>query len=419
MADFYMLLGIIRVYRPRVSQGHLVRLPLKNDFLALQWLRTAGHAQAGGADLAECFLAAARVRETDPQSWTSAWLQLADYVAAEATKSESAGCAASAHGAWLRAANYYRTAGVFLMDQKGASRLHDVLRRQREAFAAAMRAKPGWGETLDIPYEGRSLHGLFFRAAAEGPRPTVIMTGGYDSTAEEAYFFSGTAALARGYHFLSYDGPGQGRSLEEGLVFRPDWESVMTAVLAITTVRPDVRTDRIVSMGISFGGYLAPRGATGCPSLAALLADPGQFSLLDEARSRMPGPLANALPDGNRMLLGALERILEWRRRDPIRGWAIRRGLLVHGVETPLDYLKALSAYTLEGRLEHIRCPAFIASAEADEIGVTAKRLYDGIRTPKVFQKFRVEEGAGAHSESGARSLFNQRAFDWLAETFS
>ena len=128
----------------------------------------------------------------------------------------------------------------------------------------------------------------------------------------------------------------------------------------------------------------------------------------------MPGPLANALPDGNRMLLGALERILEWRRRDPIKGWAIRRGLLVHGVETPLDYLKALSAYTLEGRLDHIRCPAFIASAEADEIGVTTKRLYDGIRTPKVFQKFRVEEGAGAHSELGrVRSLIKELSIGW------
>ncbi|HWE06171.1 MAG TPA: alpha/beta hydrolase family protein [Rhizomicrobium sp.] len=396
-----------------------MRLPLKNDFLAAQWLRTAGHAAAGGADLAECFLAAERVRETDPESWRSAWFGVADRVAGEAAKSAAIGCDVSAHGSWLRAANYYRAAGLFLLQRNEASRLRQVLRRQREAFASAMAARPGWAEAFEIPYQGRTLHGLFFRADGPGPRPTLIMTGGYDSTAEEAYFFSGAAALARGYHFVSYDGPGQGRALEEGLVFRPDWEVVMSAVVAAVEARPEVQSNRIVSMGLSFGGYLAPRAATGCPTLAALLADPGQLSLLDEARTRLPGPLARALPDGNRLWLGALERILEWRRKDLIKGWALRRGMFVHGVETPIAYLKILAEYTSEGRLGRIRCPVFVASAEADEIGATAKRLFNEIETRKSFQPFRVEEAAGEHCESGARSLFNQRAFDWLAETFA
>lgn len=396
-----------------------MRLPLKNDFLSGQWLRAAGHARAGGADLAECFLAAERVKETDPETWRSAWLRLADQVAAEAAKSAAAGCDVSAHGGWLRAANYYRAAGLFLLQREEATRLWDVLRRQREAFAAAIAVMPGWGEALGIPHEDAELHGYFFRAAAKRPRPTLIMTGGYDSTAEEAYFFSGAEALARGYNFVCYDGPGQGRSLEAGLFFRPDWEAVMTSVLTAVEARPEVSADRIVSMGLSFGGYLAPRAATGCASLAALLADPGQLSLLEEARTRLPGPLARALPDGDRTLLGVLGRILDWRLRDPIKGWALRRGLFVHGVETPLDYMKALAEYTSEGRLDRIRCPVFIASAEADAIGATAKRLYDQIGAPKTFQRFRVEEGAGEHCESGARSLFNQRAFDWLAATLA
>jgi hypothetical protein len=30
--------------------------------------------------------------------------------------------------------------------------------------------------------------------------------------------------------------------------------------------------------------------------------------------------------------------------------------------------------------------------------------------------RFSAEEGAGAHCEAGARSLYNARAFDWLDE---
>ena len=56
-------------------------------------------------------------------------------------------------------------------------------------FERAAVARPGWGERIAIPFEGKSLHGYFFAAANSGrPAPTLLMTGGYDSTAEEAYF---------------------------------------------------------------------------------------------------------------------------------------------------------------------------------------------------------------------------------------
>ena len=70
--------------------------------------------------------------------------------------------------------------------------------------------------------------------------------------------------------------------------------------------------------------------------------------------------------------------------------------------------------YSLEGRAERIRCPTLVCSAENDDIGVTAQKLYDSLTCPKTFIAFTAVEGAGEHCEAGARSLFNQRAFDWL-----
>lgn len=50
---------------------------------------------------------------------------------------------------------------------------------------------------------------MFLASVADpGRRATVILVGGYDSTAEELYLLDGAAALARGYHVLAFDGPG-------------------------------------------------------------------------------------------------------------------------------------------------------------------------------------------------------------------
>ena len=118
--------------------------------------------------------------------------------------------------------------------------------RQTETFrrAAALMARPP--ELLEIPYEGTTLPGYFFRAADDDrPRATVILTGGYDGTVEELYFFNGAAALARGYNVLAFDGPGQGAALlQRGMVLRPDWENVVTPVVDHALARPDVDPER-------------------------------------------------------------------------------------------------------------------------------------------------------------------------------
>jgi alpha-beta hydrolase superfamily lysophospholipase len=389
--------------------------PFKDPLFNAQWLRTAGHAYAGGADLGECLAAARGIREPSPDSWRDAWLAMADRVAGAAEVSLAAGRYLSAHGGFLRASNYYRSAYIFLFGPGPDPRLVDAYCRQRVAFQQAISARPGWGEAIDIPFEGKILHGYFFAAQGHSPRPTLIMTGGYDSTAEEAYFFSGAAALARGYNFVCFDGPGQGAALiEDGMAFRPDWETVVSAVLDRVNERSEVDPARVALMGMSFGGYLAPRAATGNPSLSACIADPGQYSLLEEAQTRLPRALARQLPDGSPLMLEAIDALIRLRINHPTKGWTIRRCMWVHGVNRPIDYLRLTAQYTLEGRIERIRCPTLIASAEGDAIGATAGKLFEKLTCPKVFQRFSTAEGAGSHCESGARALFNQRAFDWL-----
>ena len=63
---------------------------------------------------------------------------------------------------------------------------------------------------------------------------------------------------------------------------RPDWESVIGPVVDFALTLPGVDTDRIALSGWSLGGYLALRGASGEPRLAACIADPGLRAVLTE-----------------------------------------------------------------------------------------------------------------------------------------
>ena len=94
-----------------------------------------------------------------------------------------------------------------------------------------------------------------------------------------------------------------------------------------------------------------------------------------------------------------LEFVLSRRLRHISQGWALRRGLLVHGRKTPIDYLRLTAEYVTE-RPEAIRCPTLICSAENDEIGVTARKLFHMLTCEKSFITFAADDGAGAHCEA-------------------
>lgn len=378
-----------------------------------QLLRALDAVAAGGADIGECLITARSITPGDRDDWHTQWTALGDRVFAVAERSASAGRTVSARQAYLRAATYYRTSSIFLYRPPLHDGLVDAYRRQRDAFQRAARLLPCSFEIARIPYQDTTLEAYFFTPSGPGPFPVVFVGGGYDGTKEESYLSGGHAALERGYAVFVMDGPGQGGALiEQGLVFRPDWETVVTPAVDWLTARPDVNARQIAMLGRSWGGYLAPRAATREHRLAAVIADAAQYAPGPRAVSMLPPEYRDQVQPGD---LADMNAELEQRMQAvPALRFTLERGMLTHGCRTPLDYLRSGGPYTIADQVADISCPVLVCEAENDVRGGDAKPLFDALTGPKDYLLFTNAEGAGEHCEAGAPAVFAQRAYDWL-----
>ncbi|MEV4623690.1 alpha/beta hydrolase [Asanoa sp. NPDC049573] len=394
----------------------MTRIGAKDELFGAQTLRTMGSTAYGGADIGECLATLARVQGTDLDSWHREWTLTATRVQQLAEAEEAAGHVESARLAYWRASSYFRTAGTMLLGAPLDRRAVEANLRQTDAFRRGAALLPFPPRQVEIPYGDGTLPGYFFRAEGDlRERPTVIVVGGYDSTAEELFFFNGAAALSRGYDVLTFDGPGQGAALlQRGMVMRPDWEAVITPVVDFALDQPGVDPDRIALIGLSLGGYLAPRAASGEPRLAACIADGGEYDLFDAVLQRMPAPVARGFAEGRSSSTAIVRATLGRLEKRPTAGWSLRRGQLVHGAADSVTYIDMLRDYTMKGRAQRISCPTLICHAEGDPLGAQAPQLYDALTTRKELITFSIAEGAGDHCEAGARTLFHARALGWL-----
>lgn len=343
--------------------------PFPDDpIVAAQFFRAVGHVSSGGAEIGECYATGTRVARRGGallEAWFEEWCKLGDRLARQGEECASKDHRVSALSCYLRASNYYRTAYTFHLGiQPLPSEALDAYRRHCTMFETAATMMTSRVEVVQIDYpegKGKKLRGYLFHPLAEittsavppppselvaddvsgtnrtttRKYPLLIVNGGYDSTSEECYFYGVSAALARGYCCLTFDGPGQGRAvMEDGLYFREDWEVVVRRVVDYAVTRTDAGVDvtRIALMGVSFGGYLAPRAASGEERISALIADPGQYSLLEGLKARLPSFMLDAVfAERPSLMTNFVDFLLLGRAKNPTKGWAIRRGLFVHG----------------------------------------------------------------------------------------
>jgi alpha-beta hydrolase superfamily lysophospholipase len=372
----------------------------------------------GGPDIGVLAAVGAAVGNGDDAAFNAAWVAMGDRFAAEADGALAADRTDNARRLLLWAAACYATSYHPLYGAPVDPRLVASFRKQIAAFDRALGLLPHPVAQRRIPFEGTTLPGYFLPAEGREAevRPLVILTNGYDATVTEMYFAEAVAITRRGYHCLFFDGPGQGEMLiEHGMPIRPDWEAVITPVVDFALTLPQVDRDRIALWGWSLGGYLAPRGASGEPRLAACVADPGLREVISPAMlARFGVTASDTAPSGAAIdaTLGAAAKA------SPRMHWSlVQRGLWVHGVKSLGDYAAAAMQMTLEGRVGMIRCPTLLTTAEDDPLSQGAGALLDELTCPKTLLSFAAAEGAGDHCELANRSLAQMRILDWLDAT--
>ena len=383
--------------------------------------RTLGHAAYGGADIDEVFTTAQQITAGDYDSWHDAWFATADRVALEADEAYRRGHLVSARDGLLRASNYYRSSEFFLHGHPDDPRIDRAYNRSVACFQTAVQLLDLSIQPVQIPYEGTVLYGYFYRAAGASPgerRPVVVMHNGFDGTAEEMHANGAVAGAERGYHVLTFDGPGQPAARHhDGLVFRPDWEHVITPVLDWLLSRNDVEPDHIGLLGLSMGGLLAPRAAAFEHRIAACVAVDGVYDLGQVSTANFPGSRTDTealLRSDHAPQID--QAIASMMASTPTVRWAITHGSYVMGAATPRAFLASYLDYTLTGGIaEQIRCPTLVCDAEEDLFFAgQPQQLYDHLTCPKQLLHFTSAEGAGAHCHTGAQRLAFARIYDWL-----
>jgi dienelactone hydrolase len=197
--------------------------------------------------------------EPDPEVWTKAWDSMAEEQSRHAAEDLAEGYVHAASARYFRAATYHLTGER--QTPPGPAKTHSY-QAALAAFAKGVEHMPHPLERVEIDSPDGILPGYLIHSGTDGPAPVVIFYNGLDVTKELLYRFIGDEFSRRGIGCLVIDTPGTGEPLRlRDVPSRPDYEVPTAAIVDYLETRPDIDTSRIGLLGISLGGYYAPRGA--------------------------------------------------------------------------------------------------------------------------------------------------------------
>ena len=322
---------------------------------------------------------ARRVKFFNLESWHVEWSQVAEKNEKLAADFERQERNVTAHEFYLRAADFYRRALVYLPETD--PRMLPTYTKLQNNFGKAWSLVSPPFEQVQIPYSGHLLDALFYPGRGKpGSRlPVVYNYGGADGILLRGEDGGAGQYVRRGMSFIDVDGPGQGGTLREKKLYAsPESERVAKAVIDYLVTRTDVDPNRIGLHGSSMGGCSGPRCATTEKRIKAVAVWSGAYNLVDDIFDYYP-PIQDRL----RWLIGAKD-LKEAREK--------------------------IKEFTLVGRAHRIECPLLVGYSPDDRVMDPrgALKLYE-----KAVNSPQREMLAGVgHGEK----RFDRRTFiaDWL-----
>lgn len=288
---------------------------------------------------------------------------------------------------------------------------------------------------VDSPFGPIPVH-FFPSPSGSGRRPTVIISEGSDGQNVETMQFGVTAALARGYNVVLFEGPGQMTPLfKRRVVFTPNWNKVIAPVLAWARGRADV--GKVALVGISFGGMLCARAAARVPGLDAVVLEPAAYDFTtmwgDQASMALVKETYRApAADKEGARKGLNEGFVSaWPSLPRVEQFTIyKRGSIFDRrvqqearAGQPLsDYyalLEAMLPFRFGRDLGQITIPTLVLANEGDPFfGSQPEEAYALLhsvpRSRKELVHLTAQKGASLHDQPVGPQVAEEAVFDWL-----
>lgn len=328
------------------------------------------------------------------------FLKVADQIVANAQLDIAKGRRRSASAKFRRAAVYYQVAER--MQTKGDPSRPEAYRRSLDYTRQWIELGDLPLEHVDLPFEGSTFPAWFWKAPPKDgrPAPTMVICNGLDSTKEIILWTGiGRALFERGISALYVDQPGTGAAIRQNDL-RGIHDSERWAAPAVDWLesRADVDPKRIGMMGLSLGGYFAPRAAAFEKrfALCAIMGANHDWGELQKRRLQNSGE--NPVPH--------YWEHVQW----------------VFGKSDMESFMAWAPAMCLDGVVEKIDVPFLVTHSSGDrQIPIEyAHRSYDqATSSPKrELHIFQPSDFAIEHCEIDNGTVQCDYIADWIAETF-
>jgi dienelactone hydrolase len=358
------------------------------------WSSAVNLVLMAGGDLGQIdrFLRPLKSQPATAEAWLQAWTSIAKHQENLAEKDSSRQFRESAAARYIRAALYHLAGERQISPSPSKRESYDVA---LIAFrvGAALLSPPL--ERVEIPSADGILPGWIIPARnTTGPAPIIVFYNGFDSTKETLYGIIRNTFADLGISCLVIDTPGNGEPLRlRNVASRSDYEVPTKAIVDFLETREDLDPARIGLLGISLGGYYAPRGASFEPRIKAVVS-------------------WGAVWDYGRLWRHRWETKTD---RTGVPFWQLAWVMGSDDMETALQLTES---FKLKEALPHLKQPLLILHGESDPITLEDARaaLSAAGTEDKELRLFMDEEGGSEHV--GADDPDPSRRFiaDWFVQ---
>ncbi len=268
-------------------------------------------------------------------------------------------------------------------------------------------------EKINIPYEKVKLPVM--HVVPNGmSKGTILLHGGNDSYFEE-FLFTVLYLQEQGFEVYMFEGPGQGGVMRlQRMHFTHEWEKPVKAVLDYFGLSD------VTIIGISLGGYLAPRAAAFDKRITKVVA----WSVFPCFQDVIVGMQNPAVQKMFYLFMKLHARPLinlvfgKKAKKEPVIDWGIKHGCYAYEAKDAYGYAKKLKLYDIEPVADKITQDMLIIGANQDHfidyrlIG----RQINMLKNVKslTFRLFTDKEDAQNHCNVGNGKIVLDTICSWI-----